>query len=59
MAQLRDKAYFAEQGLVVAFAVRIGQRYLQGNPYTLNRIPGLPDLAAPAFAEVFGQPLLS
>ncbi len=59
VAKLCDQADFTKQGLVVPFAVYVGQRYLQGHPDTLDSIPGLPDLAASAFAEVLCQPVLA
>jgi len=59
MAQLCDQADFTKQRLVVPLAVYVGQRYLQGHPDALDGIPGLPDLTASAFAEVFCQPVLA
>lgn len=59
MAQLCDQADFTNQGLVIPFAVYVGQRYLQCHPDALDSIPGLPDLAASAFAEVFCQPVFA
>jgi hypothetical protein len=59
MAQLCDQADFTKQGLVIPFAVYVGQRYLQGHPDALDSIPGLPDLAASTFAEVLCQPVLA
>ena len=53
MAQLCDQADLTQQSLVIPFAVYVGQRYLQGHPDALDSIPGLPDLAASTFAEVF------
>ena len=59
MAQLCDQADFTKQRLVIPFAVYVGQRYLQGHPDALDSIPGLPDLAASTFAEVFCQPVFA
>jgi len=59
MAKLCNQADFTKQGLVVPFAVYVGQRYLQGYPDALDCIAGLPDLAASAFAEVLCQPVLA
>ena len=50
MAQLRNQPDFSQQGLVVALAVRVGQRYLEGHPDPLDRVASLPDLATTAFA---------
>jgi len=59
MAKLCYQADFAEQGLVIPFAVHIGQRYLQGHPDALDGISCFPDLAASPLAEAFCQPVLA
>lgn len=55
MTQLCNQADFTQQGLVIPLAIYVGQRNLQGHPDALDSIPGLPDLATSAFAEVFCQ----
>ena len=59
MAKLGDQTNLVEQALIIALPVYADKRYLQSHPYTLDRISGLPDLAASSFAEAFRQAVLA
>jgi len=55
VAEPGNETDLAQNGLVIAFAVDVQVWYLQGHPYTLDRVTSFPHFTVPARSKPFLQ----